>query len=132
MQPEFKTKEIWYVSMGCGQNIADPFLGLLRNVFWENDIPLLNEGVFYVTWVLQHTIMLNPGGINGPIQIATLYFDENESKTKTKLLDTRDILEHENNVSDIIGHLRKYKEILQGKYSQKIPEPDIFQVQTSS
>jgi hypothetical protein len=122
MQPEFKTKEVWYVSMGSGQGIADPFLGLLRNVFWGNSMPLLNEGIFYVTWALQHTIMLNPGGINGPMQIATLSYDEKEAKAKARLLEASEILEHENNVTEIIEHLRKYKEILQGKNSKRVPE----------
>jgi len=33
-QPEFKTVDLWYVSMGSGQLIADPFLGLIRKIFW--------------------------------------------------------------------------------------------------
>ncbi len=32
-QPEFKTPEIWYVSMGSGQNITDPFIAFLRRAF---------------------------------------------------------------------------------------------------
>jgi hypothetical protein len=32
-QPEFKNDNIWFVSMGSGQPITDPFLGLMRRVF---------------------------------------------------------------------------------------------------
>lgn len=33
LQPELKTNKLWYVSMGSGQTIADPFLALMREVF---------------------------------------------------------------------------------------------------
>ena len=36
-QPEMKTADrIWYCSMGSGQNITDPFLAFMRNVFWTD------------------------------------------------------------------------------------------------
>src|SRR5690349_3966590 len=38
-QPELKTSNIWYVSMGSGQKIADPFLGLMRQAFWDEGVP---------------------------------------------------------------------------------------------
>lgn len=122
LQPEFKNNQMWYVSMGSGQVIADPFLGLLRTVFWGDHLPLLNEGVFYVTWALQHTIDLNTGGINGPMQIATLSYDETLKCNKARILQDDEILEHKNNVSGIHEHLRKYKETLQGKDAKKVPE----------
>ena len=31
LQPELKTDENWYVSMGAGQAVADPLLGLDRS-----------------------------------------------------------------------------------------------------
>ena len=33
-QPEFKTDDNWYASMGSGQMVADPLLGFVRRVFW--------------------------------------------------------------------------------------------------
>jgi 20S proteasome alpha/beta subunit len=71
-QPEFKMDDIWFVSMGSGQPIADPFLGLMRRVFFKTSRPKLHEGIWIVTWTLEHAIELNTGGINGPIQIAIL------------------------------------------------------------
>ena len=35
-QPEFKNKSTWFASMGSGLHITDPFLALMRNVFWES------------------------------------------------------------------------------------------------
>ena len=40
-QPEFKDSRIWYVSMGSGQHITDPFLALMRDIFWKNSPPTL-------------------------------------------------------------------------------------------
>ena len=71
-QPELKTKDIWYVSMGSGQNIADPFLGFIRSVFWKGGLPKYQDAIFAVAWTLQHVINLNTGGIQGPAQIAVL------------------------------------------------------------
>jgi hypothetical protein len=33
-QPELKTDQMWFVSMGSGQPILDPFLGLIRKAFF--------------------------------------------------------------------------------------------------
>ncbi|HEU5246197.1 MAG TPA: hypothetical protein VFU09_03825, partial [Candidatus Udaeobacter sp.] len=34
LQPELKTPQNWFVSMGSGQQILDPFLGLIRKAFF--------------------------------------------------------------------------------------------------
>lgn len=116
-QPELKTPDsLWYVSMGCGQPITDPFLGLMRKVFWHDKPPRINEGIFAVYWALQHTIELNPGGINGPIQIATIA--QTEKGYRARLLSDAELSEHNDNVEGAIKHLEGYKEILQGKSSK--------------
>lgn len=71
-QPEFKFDSLWYVSMGSGQLIADPFLGFVRKLLWENHRPNVNQGILGTVWALQHTIDINAGGINAPVQIGTL------------------------------------------------------------
>ena len=51
--PEFKTDKMWFVSMGSGQPITDPFLGLMRRVFWGDEPPRLNEAIIaFVSRVL--------------------------------------------------------------------------------
>jgi hypothetical protein len=122
-QPELKNVNMWFVSMGSGQPITDPFLALLKRVFWKNTQPTVNEAVFAITWTLQHVIELNPGGINGPPQIAVLKpFSEKDPQLKAQLLDDSAIQEHINNVDGAEAHLGKYKEILMGK-GQAIPVP---------
>lgn len=122
-QPELKTPDTWFVSMGSGQPITDPFLALLKRVFWKNVQPTVTEGVFAVTWTLKHVIELNPGGINGPPQVATLkLMGDKDPQLKAQILDDAALLEHNNNVDGAEAHLGKYKEILKG-VGQTIPAP---------
>jgi hypothetical protein len=61
---------------------------------------------------LQHAIELNPGGINGPPQIATLR--NTGSKPSAVLLKDAELQEHIANVEGAEKHLAKYKDILRG------------------
>jgi 20S proteasome alpha/beta subunit len=117
-QPELKTKNLWYVSMGSGQPITDPFLGLMRRVFWKDSLPRVQEGVFAVTWALQHTIELNPGGINGPIQMAVLQKGKTGA-TKARILDDSELSEHTESVKGAEKHLGDYSELLRNSASAK-------------
>jgi len=120
-QPELKTPDsLWSVSMGSGQPITDPFLGLMRKVFWKDNPPRVNEGIFAVYWALEHTIELNPGGINGPIQIGVLSRDK--KGFHARLLEEDELSEHNENVKGVIKYLGEYKDILQGKGKENIPE----------
>jgi 20S proteasome alpha/beta subunit len=111
-QPEIKTDQIWYASMGSGQAIADPFLGLMRKVFWKDGMPSLTDGVFAAVWTLQHTIDVNPGGVNGPIHLATLHIEG--GKAVAKHLTEDDIGQHLENVRGAEKYLRGYSDVLQG------------------
>lgn len=119
-QPELKTDRLWYVSMGSGQPICDPFLGLMRKVFWKDGLPTHQDGIFAVTWAIQHAIELNPGGINGPVQIAVLSTTKGE--LRARLLTDAELSEHINNVDAAITHLGDYANILRGKGPQNTPD----------
>lgn len=120
-QPELKTNNIWYVAMGSGQNIGDPFLGLIRRVFWKDIPPKISGGIFAVVWALEHVIDLNPGGIKGPPQMAIL--EHSNGDFRARMLEDSELAEHRDSVRDAEKHLEKYKEILEGKSDKKIPEP---------
>lgn len=76
LQPEFKEPNaVWYVSLGSGQPIVDPFLGFIREVFWHETMPNLQLGTFSAIWALDHAVKLNPGGINGPLKVTLLQKD---------------------------------------------------------
>lgn len=117
MQPELKTTGIWYASMGSGQLIADPFLGLMRNVFWGDGMPSLQEGIFIATWTIDHAIRINAGGVNGPVQLSVLGKDG-----KARLLDESELAEHKENVEGVMEHLRAYKEKFSSETATPIPE----------
>jgi 20S proteasome alpha/beta subunit len=114
-QPELKNDEIWYVSMGSGQPITDPFLGFLRRVFWKDKRPRVKEAIFAVTWALEHTIDLNPGGINGPSQIGVL-----ENKV-ARLLTPDEITAHVANTVGAQDYLAGYPNQLLNAAAKTLP-----------
>lgn len=122
-QPELKEaglKKIWYVAMGSGQLIADPFLGFIRDVFWDNAPPSCQDGIFAAVWTLSHTIDLNPGGINGPIRIATLRLVD--GKCEARILEDRELEEHKQHVAEIKMHLREYRDQMRAQAGDSIPD----------
>lgn len=116
-QPELKTQDIWYVSMGSGQLIVDPFLALIRKVFWDDGMPNCQDAVFAVYWAISHAIDVNPGGVNKPVSIGVL-----RNGVNAVLLPEEDLEAHNENVNGAIRHLRKYKDILQGKGDAPTPQ----------
>ncbi len=107
--PEYKTKEskVWYVSMGSGAPIADPFLGFLRHVFWPDKPPPLSEGKFYVCLALDHVIHLNTGGIKGPKQVAEIRKDKKDN-FKASIVDDIEMNDHTDNVRSLYDYIRGY------------------------
>ena len=123
-QPELKNKKTWFVSIGSGQPIADPFLGLMKKVFFEKKSnPTVKDGIFIVTWALQHCIELNPGGINGPEQIGVLSKNKETGNYIGQILEEAELAEHTSNVKDVEDYLGEYREIMHKKDAKKIPKP---------
>jgi 20S proteasome alpha/beta subunit len=108
-QPELKNTSLWYCSMGSAQPITDPFLGFLREVFWEDTIPNINEGVFSVLWTLDHAIKLNPGGVNGPPQIAVLEKIDTKNHQARELTE-EDLFEHREHINEVKEILKDFKD----------------------
>ena len=71
-QAEMKGGKTFFVSMGSGQMLADPFLAFICRVLWNNRMPDVDHGKFGVYWALAHTIKLAPGKVGPPIRLATL------------------------------------------------------------
>ena len=71
-QPILYNPDLPFCSMGSAQPITDPFLALLREVFWQSGQPSVRDAILAVTWALDHAIAVNPGGVNGPARIARL------------------------------------------------------------
>lgn len=107
-QPELKTEKIWYCSMGSAQMIMDPFLALMREVYWEDSPPDIQDGVFAATWTIEHAIKVNPGGVNKPIRIAVLELGK-KGKTHARMLEDSELDEHRQNIKEAKEQLRKLR-----------------------
>jgi 20S proteasome alpha/beta subunit len=119
-QPELKNDKCWYVSMGCGQSLADPYLALMRMAFWQHGPPTVDDAVFAATWVMHHAIELSPGFVREPIDIAVL----TASNNKARLLPEAEIDEHKNNVEASIEHLRSFRTKLVNQ-EDALPIPEL-------
>lgn len=120
MQPELKTDHIWYVSMGSGQVLTDPFLGFMRKLLWNSGKPSLEEGIFATYWCLQHAIEVNAGGINGPIDIAVL---KNEGgKPIAKYLSPEELQGYGDSVKELEKHISIFKFLQPQDTTPEIPK----------
>ncbi len=124
-QPEFKTKDLWYCSMGSTQPITDPFLALMRDIFKQTGPPPVNEGIFVVNWALEHAVEVNPGGVNRPIRIAVLHPD-NAGKFNVDVLSNVVLGEHGQSIRGAKDAVLKYYTSLHEfteKETPDIPRP---------
>lgn len=110
-QPELKTGDLWYCSMGSAQQITDPFLALMRDVFWVRGRPNLSDGTFAALWALQHAVDVNPGGVGGPVHVATLALDK-KSQPFVKILKDSDLELHRMHIEGAKNCLRHFRESL--------------------
>lgn len=114
LQPEVKSKGNWYVSMGIGQSIADPLLEFLCTIFWSDELPSRQDGLFAATMVLQLTCSMAPSFVSEPIQIAVLGPNE-KNQLSARRLSEDELLEHKQNVNDAMEHFKSYRDVLHGK-----------------
>lgn len=106
--PEMASDKLPFVCMGSGQGIADPFLAFLRRIFWNDHRPTLANGIFAVTWALEHAVKIAPGGIAPPISLGILKRDGNS--VTTEILNDDLIAEHKENVSCAEDYIRTYRQ----------------------
>ncbi len=107
LQPEFKTKNLWYCSMGSSQPITDTFLGFMRDIFWQNEPPGIADGIFSVLWTLDMAIQINPGGVNGPMRIAVM--DSNKGTLRARLLTDEELAETKEALIDMKVKMREVR-----------------------
>lgn len=103
-QPEIKQEKLFFVSMGSGQVLADPFLAFVCRVLWNGKMPTVDDGKFGVYWVLDHTIRLAPGGVGGPVKLATL----RKSDGKWIAQEFEDTQEQAEYISELEAHVAKF------------------------
>jgi hypothetical protein len=123
LQPRLLDEHHFYAALGSGKLSADPFLRFLVDVFCANGRPTLREAIFLATWTVQHVIDTNPGGVAGPIRVATFSVDEAGALSAAELPDD-DISEHQQAIESAAAALRNWRdEIQSGDAAQDAPEP---------
>jgi hypothetical protein len=100
-QPEVKTDKLFFVSMGSGQMLADPFLAFVSKVLWKSKMPTVEEAKLGVYWVLDHTLKLAPGKVGPPIRLATLRITD--GKWAAAEQDTQEFAQYVEELEDYIG-----------------------------
>lgn len=96
--PERATGELPFMAMGSGQPIADPFLALLKRLFWSASPPTLPEARLAAVWTIDHVRRTNPGGVALRTQLAVL--QSREGKLEAVLCPENDIQEHMQKIGD--------------------------------
>jgi hypothetical protein len=119
-QPEIRTGKLFFVSMGSGQMLADPFLAFVCRVLWRGQMPDVDHGKFGVYWVLAHTIKLAPGKVGPPIHLATLR--EIDGKWIAQEQDTQESAQYIDALENYIGGFAP-KATIEEAPSEPIPQP---------
>lgn len=123
LQPRLLDRHHYYAALGIGKLSADPFLRFLVDIFCPNGVPTLREAIFLATWAVQHVIETNPGGVAGPIRMATFRADEAGDFHALELPDS-EIDEHLQAVESAASALRKWRdEIQSGHAADDAPAP---------
>ena len=123
VQPRLLDEHHYYVALGSGKLSADPFLRFLVDIFCKDGQPSVREAVFLATWVIEHVIDTNPGGVAGPIRIAVFERDAAGAFVARALPET-EIEEHKQAVESAAEALRKWREdISSGDAAEGVPQP---------
>lgn len=125
LQPRLLDEHHFYAALGSGKLSADPFLRFLVDVFCPNGRPTLREAVFLAAWTVQHVIDTNPGGVAGPIRVATLGPDGNGNFNGVELPDS-EIAEHQQAMESAATALRAWRDSIQsGEAADDAPDPPV-------
>jgi ATP-dependent protease HslVU (ClpYQ) peptidase subunit len=119
-QPEIKKDSLFFVSLGSGQILADPFLAFVSRVMWQNAIPTVEDATFGVYWVLDHTIKLASGKVRGPPHLVTL--KKVDGAWVAKEQDTQEAAEYTTALEKYIGGFAPQGPI-DAEQAEPIPQP---------
>jgi hypothetical protein len=71
-QPELKQDNLFYVSMGSGQMLADPFLAFVKRVLWKDKMPDVERAKIGIYWALNYTCGQAVGMVGGDLKLGVL------------------------------------------------------------
>jgi 20S proteasome alpha/beta subunit len=121
-QPMTLDANNFFAALGSGKQFADPFLRFVADTFCNNGQPTVKEARFLATWVVQHVIETNPGGVAGPIQMAVLSRNA-QNHFEAKELAADDVLEHLEAVREAGEILRAWRAKGQEPPADPAPAP---------
>lgn len=118
--PEAATQDLPFVCAGSGLAIADPVMGLLRDIYLPKDaLPTLADATFVTVWTLTESIRLAPGGLGGPIHLYTLTMDGRNASAREVPSD--ELAEHQQSCDEARKHMARFREPVE---TQPPPEPE--------
>jgi hypothetical protein len=123
LQPRLLDEHHYYAALGSGKLSADPFLRFLVDVFCPTGRPTMREAMFLATWAVQHVIDTNPGGVAGPIRVATFDADPTGNFQAKELPET-EIAEHQQAIESAAMALRTWRDQLQSG-AAAVDAPDL-------
>ncbi len=123
IQPRLLDQDHFYMALGSGKLGADPFLRFLVDTFCGNGQPTVREAIFLATWVVEHVIRTNPGGVAAPIRVAVLEQNAAGAMVARKL-PPAEIEEHKQAIESAEEALRAWRDgLLSGAAAEDVPEP---------
>ncbi len=88
---------------------------LFQRVLWRNAQPSLAQGRFAAAWTIRHATETNPGGVGGPLQMATLSIEATTPKIEFSGFE-----QHQSAIDGAEDALRGY--FAKGDVPQEPPE----------
>lgn len=123
IQPWLMDAHHFYMACGSGKLAADPFLRFLVDTFCQGVQPSVHEALLLATWAVEHVIRTTPGGVAGPIRIATLEQQASGALVARNVPDT-EIDVHRQAVSSAENALRQWRNQIQsGAAATAVPPP---------
>lgn len=114
LQPWLLDRDHYFVALGSGKQMADPFLRFLLDIFSPTQ-PSVRESVFLAAWTLQHTINTNPGGVAGPIRMVVV--EHAAGAFGARELSHDEIGEQQQAITDAEAKLRDWRSVIAGTKS---------------
>jgi hypothetical protein len=119
LQPELKRGKLYFVSMGSGQALAEPFLAFINRVLWRGQAPDVRTAMFGIYWSLLHTIEYAPYGVGHPISLAVLRKDKGD--WRARLLEEAELQEQAQHIAEIEALIARYPSESIAKAAVKSP-----------
>ncbi len=123
-QPKILNEQDYYMTIGTGSVLADPFLLFLIESFCPNGPPNVVNGIILGTWIIDHVVKTNPGGVGDPIQIMVLEKQPGKG-TRSRIVTKTEIDEYLSVIKEVHSKLpelvQQIKDNIDNKHLDAMP-----------